>query len=102
VRWSSAPLASTAAAIAMYGAQTFGIEQTAYFRWDLLWLVSGDTPQMRTLRRALKICGGVRALAHALDSSIGDLLHWLDGHAVPTPIYIVALDLVAGGRDTGR
>jgi len=64
--------------------------------------VSRDTPQIRTLRRALKLCGGVQPLAHALDSSIADLLQWLDGHAVPPAIYIVALDLVAGSRDTGR
>jgi|GEM_PF-5668168 hypothetical protein len=57
---------------------------------------------MRTLRRALKRCGGVRGLAHALDSSIADLLDWMDGHAVPPAVYIVALDLVAGSRDSGR
>ena len=58
---------------------------------------------MRTLRRALKICGSIPALALALDSSIGDLVHWLDGHAeAPTPVFMLALDLVAKGRDTGR
>lgn len=58
---------------------------------------------MRTLRRALRICGSIPALAHALDSSIADVAHWLDGHAEPpTPIFLLALDLVASGRDTGR
>jgi len=61
------------------------------------------TPRIRTLRRALRICGGVPALAHALGSSIGDLSHWLDGYAEPpTAVFILALEIVASGRDTGR
>ena len=56
-----------------------------------------STPQIRTLRRAVEICGGIPTLARALNVTKGELSHWLDGHAVPpTAIYMLALDLVAG------
>jgi hypothetical protein len=59
-----------------------------------------STPAIRTLRRAVAICGGAAALAKALDVSVGQLSYWLDGKLhPPTDIYIRALDLVAGGRD---
>lgn len=56
------------------------------------------TPQMRTLMRALKDCGGEAALALALGVSTADLAHWLSGRvALPTSVYFKALDLVATG-----
>jgi hypothetical protein len=65
--------------------------------------MSKDTPQARTLYRAVSVCGGIKALASALGVSVGELSYWLDGHvAPPTEVYIRALDMVAGGRDTGR
>jgi hypothetical protein len=57
-------------------------------------------PVIRTLHRAVAICGGVAALAKALGVSVAQLSHWLDGKLhPPTHIYIRALDLVAGVRD---
>jgi hypothetical protein len=67
-----------------------------------MWTMSKDTlhentPQMRTLRRAVTACGGLPALAKALDVSLGDLAHWLEGQlATPNAVFIKALDLVAG------
>lgn len=44
----------------------------------------------------MKTCGGIAALAKALDVSVGDLVHWLKGYASPpTTVFIKALDLVA-------
>ena len=64
--------------------------------------MSKDTPQARTLYRAVRICGGMKALASALGVSVGELSHWLEGHVVPpTEVYIRALDVVAGGRNRG-
>ena len=61
-----------------------------------------NTPQARTLQRAVEVCGGVQALAKALGVSLADLSHWLEGHAVPpTKVYISALDMVAGSRGKG-
>lgn len=58
--------------------------------------MSTDTLQARTLRRALDACGSAVALAKALGVPPADLSAWLNGHvALPTPIYIKALDLVA-------
>jgi hypothetical protein len=55
------------------------------------------------MQRAIVLCGGVVALAKALGVSVGDLSHWLDGYTPPpTEVYIRSLDVVAGGRDTGR
>lgn len=59
--------------------------------------MSENSPQARTLKRAMDACGGLPALAKTLDVSVGDILLWLRGHAVPpTWVYIRALDLVAG------
>jgi hypothetical protein len=42
-------------------------------------------------------------LAKALDVTVGDLTFWIQGHVTPpAQVFIRALDLVAGGRDTGR
>ena len=58
-----------------------------------------DSAQIRTLNRALQICGGEVALAEALGTSVEVLFGWLNGK-VTTPVdaYIKALDLVATGR----
>jgi DNA-binding transcriptional regulator YdaS (Cro superfamily) len=57
---------------------------------------------VRTLHRAVAICGGVAGLAKALGVSVAQLSHWLEGYVhPPTDIYIRALDLVAGGGYTG-
>jgi hypothetical protein len=57
------------------------------------------TPQMRTLARALKDCGGETALAEALGVAAEDLARWLSGQAaLPVRVYFRALDLVATGR----
>jgi hypothetical protein len=57
--------------------------------------MSSDTPQTRTLYRAVAICGGVAALATALNVSIEALSRWLT-----VEVYGKALDLVAYGRHT--
>lgn len=64
--------------------------------------MSRTTPQARTLHRALVLCGGMVALAKALNVSVANLSQWLNGY-VPPPVevYIKALDLVAGSRNTG-
>ena len=65
--------------------------------------MSGDTPQTRTLYRALENCGGKRALAEALGVSVEVLCRWLAGEDVP-PVqsYLAALDLVAMGERARR
>jgi hypothetical protein len=58
--------------------------------------LSKDTPQIRTLQRALENCGGEAALAKALGASVEALSRWLAGaEALPAKVYLVALDLVA-------
>ena len=56
-----------------------------------------NTPQSRTLYRALEVLGGVAPLAKALKVPVETLARWLDGSAVP-PVgaYLIALDVVAG------
>lgn len=57
------------------------------------------TPQLRTLRRALEDGGGEADLAKALGVSVEVLSCWLSGQeALPTTVYVRALDLVATGR----
>jgi hypothetical protein len=61
--------------------------------------VSAITPQIRTLQRALEDCDGEAELARLLGVSVALLSAWLSGQdAVPTNIYVRALDLVATGR----
>jgi hypothetical protein len=61
--------------------------------------MSTPTPQMRTLARALKDCGGEAALAKALGVAAADLARWLSGQvALPMNVYFKALDLVATRR----
>ena len=58
--------------------------------------MSGDTPQTRTLYRALENCGSEGALADTLEVSVEVLSRWLAGKEVPpVKIYLLALDLVA-------
>lgn len=65
--------------------------------------MSTDTPQTRTLHRGVDACGGIVALAKALGVSVADLSAWLRGHiALPTEIYIKALDLVAANPHIAR
>jgi hypothetical protein len=65
--------------------------------------MSADTAQMRTLRRALKHCGGEESLAKALGISLQDLSGLLTGGSVPgAQVYLNALSLVSpGGRGGG-
>lgn len=61
--------------------------------------MSKTTPQMRTLRLALEDCDGEADLARLLGVTVQVLSGWLSGQdAVPTTIYVRALDLVATGR----
>ena len=64
------------------------------------WVMSTNSLQARTLRRALGVCDGdVDALAVALGVSVGEIAHWLDGHAVPSAdVHVRALDMVAGAK----
>jgi hypothetical protein len=55
-----------------------------------------DTPQTRTLRRALAICGSIAGLARSLNTSVDSVAGLLAGTAVPTAkAYIAAIDIVA-------
>jgi hypothetical protein len=61
--------------------------------------MSRETPQNRTLYRALKNCGGVAELAKALGVPVKTLSPWLAGHEAPSvKVYMAALALVAAGR----
>jgi len=65
--------------------------------------MSNNTPQTRTLSRAVAICGSLAALAETLDVSVEDLSRWVDGDNVPpVEAYIKSLDVVADDRCTGR
>lgn len=59
--------------------------------------MGSDTPQIRTLRRALKIVGAPETLAQLLSCDTTSLKHWLSGDK-PTPadVYFRALDIVSG------
>ena len=73
------------------------IEQNEMAQDGYMSAMSKNTPQARTLRLAIDICGGLSALAKDLDVSVGEVLRWLEGQAVPpTRIYIRALDIVGG------
>jgi hypothetical protein len=60
--------------------------------------MSSDTPQSRTLHRALRALGSVAALAKALRVPAETLAGWLDGDAVPPDVYLMTLDIVASGQ----
>jgi hypothetical protein len=65
--------------------------------------MSASAPPTSTLNRAVTVCGGVDALAKAIDVPVESLSAWIEGDDVPTvEAYIRVLDMVAGGRDTGR
>lgn len=56
----------------------------------------GDTPQVRTLRRAMETLGGMPELAARLGVDPSDLHGWLSGESTPpTNVYVAALDIVA-------
>lgn len=58
-----------------------------------------DNPGVRTLHRALGLLGSPEALAAALGVAPEQLQRWLHaGEAVPTKVYLAALDIVARGR----
>ena len=55
-----------------------------------------DTPQTRTLRRALAICGSIPDLARSLNISVDSVAGLLEGTAVLTAkTYIAAINIVA-------
>ena len=59
--------------------------------------MGGNTPQARTLYRAVGLCGGVAPLAKILGVVVADLSRWLDGDELPPlAVYLMALDIVAG------
>jgi len=61
--------------------------------------MGSDTPQTRTLRRALEIAGSAEALAAMLHCDARSLLTWLAGEqATPSQVYLKALDIVSGRR----
>jgi len=61
------------------------------------WSLLVNTPQTRTLNRALERCGGEIALAKALGVTIEVLSGWFTGDEVPPKVYLSALDIVAIG-----
>jgi hypothetical protein len=61
--------------------------------------MSSETPQTRTLNRALKNYGGVAELAKALNVTAESLGPWLSGQEGPSvQVYMATLKLVAAGR----
>ncbi len=68
----------------------------------LAWPLFMDSPHRRTLARALQAVGGVKErLCAALDISLEDLAAYLAGEKpVPQPVFLDALDIVAGRRPT--
>jgi hypothetical protein len=61
--------------------------------------MGSDTPQTRTLRRALEIAGSAEALALRLQCDARRLSGWLAGEEpTPSQVYLKALDIVSGRR----
>ena len=57
-----------------------------------------ETPQSRTLKRALEVLGGPQQLAAALGVEPDEFAPWLAGETVPpTYVYVTALEIVARG-----
>jgi hypothetical protein len=55
-----------------------------------------ETPQSRTLKRALELAGTPERLAELLQSPIADVMGWLAGQTpLPAETYLRALDVVA-------
>jgi hypothetical protein len=62
-----------------------------------------SSAHMRTLQRAAETLGGVRELAELLGKPVADVQRWVDGKAQPPQdLFLVALDIVAGGRYAER
>lgn len=60
--------------------------------------VRGDSPQARTLRRAVEVVGTAKALAETLGAPPESVSAWLLGdQPVPNDVYLRALDLVSQG-----
>ena len=58
----------------------------------------GDSPQARTLRRAVEVVGTAESLAATLGASPESVSAWLLGEQpVPNDVYMRALDLVSQG-----
>jgi hypothetical protein len=65
--------------------------------------MSSETPQNRTLHRALKNYGGAPALAKALKVTVEELSPWLTGREGPSvKIYMATLKLIADARPKTR
>jgi hypothetical protein len=62
-----------------------------------------QTPQTRTLQRALQIAGNAGALAGLLGCDAAQLARWLAGdEPTPAEIYLRALDIVSGNSLSGN
>ncbi len=62
-----------------------------------------DNPQVRILRHALRGSATKLALANALGVSVEQLDGYLDGATImPTEVYLVAIDIVAGVKKVPR
>ena len=62
-----------------------------------------ETPQTRTLQRALKSYGGVAELAKALKVPMEELSLWLSGRQGPSvKLYMATLKLLADARPKTR
>jgi transcriptional regulator with XRE-family HTH domain len=65
--------------------------------------MSAETPQARTLHRALKNYGGAAELAKALKVTVAELNPWLTGREGPSvKIYMATLKLIADARPKTR
>jgi hypothetical protein len=65
--------------------------------------MSTESPQARTLNRALKNYGGAAELAKALKVTVGELDPWLTGREGPSvKIYMATLKLIADARPKTR
>jgi hypothetical protein len=63
----------------------------------------GQTPQVRTLQRALEIIGSEHELAAKLNVALSQLAEWLRGECdVPAKAFFAALDIVARGFTAPR
>lgn len=63
----------------------------------------GQTPQVRTLYRAIEILGSEQKLAARLGVAIAQLYQWLRGECdVPAKAFFAALDIVARGFTVPR
>jgi hypothetical protein len=65
--------------------------------------MSTETPQTRTLHRALKNHGGAAELAKALKITVAELDPWLTGREGPSvKVYMATLKLISDARPKTR